>query len=227
VNPTNSLRPDNRTVIMTNEFWTLLKSQPGVGILIIDEDGLVLYCNPQAQQIYYGNDFNPVGRTIEEIEGKEFASERMPVIRQVIQTRKPVLIRHIRGGKWTEAMIWPMEPVPDRKPRIISVTRQGLETTEPGVAYRVVDSSLVDLGPLDVLTPRELEVLCLVGHGVPLKAIAAELDVAQRTVERYRSDISRKLGVNSIADIARLVQLAGLEIPHADIPRLNRWRGEE
>ncbi len=58
---------------MSNEFWTLLKSQPGVGVLIIDADGLVLFCNRQAQQIYYGDNFNPVGRTIEDIEGPEFA----------------------------------------------------------------------------------------------------------------------------------------------------------
>jgi DNA-binding CsgD family transcriptional regulator len=211
---------------MSNEFWTLLKSQPGVGILIVDIDGLVLYCNPQAQQIYYGNNFNPVGKTIEEIEGREFAAERMPIIRQVIETGKPVMLRHIRGGRWTEAMIWPMEVVPERKPRIISVTRQGVDVVEPGVEYRVIDSNLVDLGPLDTLTHRELEVLTLVGHGTPLKAIAKELNISQRTVERYRSDISRKLGITSIAEIARVVQLAGLEIPHTDMPRLNRWRGD-
>lgn len=211
---------------MTNEFWTLLKSQPGVGILIIDEDGLVLYCNKQAQKIYYGDNFNPVGKTIGDIEGPDFAAERMPVIRQVIATGQPVMLRHVRGGKWTEAMIWPMEPVPERKPRIISVTRQGCDVVEPGVEYRVVDSQLIDLGPLDVLTHRELEVFTLVGHGMPLKAIAREMGVAQRTVERYRSDISRKLGISSIAEIARMVQTAGLEIPHADMPRLNRWRGE-
>jgi DNA-binding CsgD family transcriptional regulator len=148
------------------------------------------------------------------------------VIRQVIESRQPVMLRHIRGGRWTEAMIWPMEQVPERKPRVISVTRQGLDVVEPGVEYRVIDSNLVDLGPLDSLTHRELEVLTLVGHGTPLKAIAKELGISQRTVERYRSDISRKLGVTSIAEIARLVQVAGLEIPHADMPRLNRWRGE-
>lgn len=52
---------------MSNEFWNLLKSQPGVGILIIDIDGLVLFCNKQAKQICYGENFNPFGKTIEEI----------------------------------------------------------------------------------------------------------------------------------------------------------------
>lgn len=210
---------------MSSEFWNLLKSQPGVGILIIDQDGVVLYCNAQAQEIYYGDNFNPVGKSIAEIEGEQFASERISIIRQVIESRQPVMIRHIRGGRWTEAMIWPMEPVESRKPRIISVTRQGLQPTDPD-SVPVVDSALVDLGPLDVLTTRELEVMCLVGHGMPLKAIAAELGVAQRTVERYRSDISRKLGVHSIAELAHRVQLAGLDLEHTSLERLHRWRGE-
>jgi hypothetical protein len=56
---------------MSNEFWNLLKSQPGVGNLIIDIDGLVLFCNKQAKQIDYGDNFNPVGKTIEEIEAPD------------------------------------------------------------------------------------------------------------------------------------------------------------
>jgi DNA-binding CsgD family transcriptional regulator len=181
---------------VTNEFCNLLKSQPGVGILIIDIDGLVLFCNKQAKQICYGDNFNPVGKTIEEIEGPVFAAERMPVVRQVIETRQPAVLRHLRGGCWTEAMIWPMEAVDEKKPGVISVTRQGVDVVEPGVDFRVIDSNLFDLGPLDSLPPRELEVLTLVGQRSPIKAIAEELGVAQRTVDRYRSDISRKLGLH-------------------------------
>jgi DNA-binding NarL/FixJ family response regulator len=76
------------------------------------------------------------------------------------------------------------------------VTRQGVNVVEPGVEYRVIDSNLADLSPLDALAPRELEVLTLVGQRSPIKAIAEELGVAQRTVELYRSDISRKLGLH-------------------------------
>ncbi len=209
---------------MQDEFWLILRSQPGVGVLIIDRDGLVLFCNEQARKIYYGVDFNPVGRTVEDIEGPEFAAERMPVIRQVIDNEDPVLIRHVRGGRHTEAMIWPMHSTEDRKPRVMAVTRQLLEVDQPAEPYRCVESKLVDLGPLDVLTRRELEVLALVGHGVPLKAVAKQLGVAQRTVERYRTDIARKLNINSIAEAARIVQLAGLDATDAQLPRLHRWR---
>lgn len=209
---------------MQDELWLILKSQPGVGVLIIDCDGLVLFANEQAKQIYYGNDFNPVGKTIEDIEGPEFAAERMPVIRQVVETGKPMIIRHLRGGRNTEAMIWPMQTREQHKPRIISITRQLLKADESTTnEYPCVESRLVDLGPLDVLTKRELEVLAMVGHGIPLKSVAKQLGVAQRTVERYRTDIARKLNIHSIAEAAQIVQVAGLTASDANLPRLHRW----
>ncbi|MEZ6132397.1 MAG: LuxR C-terminal-related transcriptional regulator [Planctomycetaceae bacterium] len=210
-----------------DDLWLVLKSQPGVGVLIIDCNGRVLFCNDQAKRIYYGNQFNPVGLTIEEIEGPEFAAERMPVIHSVIETGKPMLLRHVRGGRHTEALIWPMQNPENPPPRVMSITRQLFETDESETSdnpYPCVDSHLVDLGPLDVLTKREIEVLAMVGHGVPLKSVAKELGIAQRTVERYRTDIARKLNLNSIAEIARVVQIAGLKASDADLPRLHRWR---
>jgi DNA-binding NarL/FixJ family response regulator len=47
------------------------------------------------------------------------------------------------------------------------------------------------------LTERELEVLRLVAAGRTNKAIAAELVLSERTVERHVSNIFAKLGVSS------------------------------
>jgi DNA-binding NarL/FixJ family response regulator len=47
------------------------------------------------------------------------------------------------------------------------------------------------------LTPRELEVLRLVAAGRTNKAIAAELILSERTVERHVSNIFVKVGVSS------------------------------
>ena len=212
---------------MSDQFWDLLRSQPGVGVLIIDVDGLVLYANGQARTIYYGDDFNPVGLTIEDVEGAAFAAERMRVIREVVETGKPQSIRHIRGGRLTQATISRMEPVPGRKPRVISVTRQGLVDEPLPEDMPVLNSELIDLGPLDVLTPREVEVMSLIGNGAPLKAIANLMGISQRSVERYRTDIARKLQVNTLAEIARLVQRAGLEWKDTFSERLHRWRPGE
>jgi DNA-binding NarL/FixJ family response regulator len=51
------------------------------------------------------------------------------------------------------------------------------------------------------LTPRELQVLRLVAAGETNKAIAAELVLSGRTVDRHVSNIFSKLGVSSRAAV--------------------------
>jgi DNA-binding NarL/FixJ family response regulator len=56
--------------------------------------------------------------------------------------------------------------------------------------------------PIPKLTPRETEVLCLLGQGLDNAAIAQRLMVAKRTVQNYVSRIYAKLGVNSRTEAA-------------------------
>ncbi len=51
------------------------------------------------------------------------------------------------------------------------------------------------------LTNREREILDLVLAGQPSKVIAIDLGVSQRTVETHRTNIMRKLGVRSVAEL--------------------------
>jgi DNA-binding NarL/FixJ family response regulator len=64
-----------------------------------------------------------------------------------------------------------------------------------------VDSLARPVTPGDThgLTPRELQVLRLVATGETNKAIAAELVLSERTVDRHVSNIFTKLGVSSRA----------------------------
>jgi DNA-binding NarL/FixJ family response regulator len=67
-------------------------------------------------------------------------------------------------------------------------------------------------GPSEPLTPRELEVLALLGEGLPNKAIADRLGIAERTAKFHASAILAKLGAESrseaIVRAARLGLLA-------------------
>ena len=63
---------------------------------------------------------------------------------------------------------------------------------------------------LELLTPREFEVMQLVITGRLNKQIAGELGTAEKTVKVHRGRVMEKLGVTSVADLVRLVQRAGL-----------------
>lgn len=62
----------------------------------------------------------------------------------------------------------------------------------------------------DRLTPREREVLAHVLRGRLNKQIAADLGIAERSVKRHRTSLMAKLGVGSVADLARLAVEAGI-----------------
>ncbi|MCI4441433.1 response regulator [Tibeticola sp.] len=62
----------------------------------------------------------------------------------------------------------------------------------------------------DALTPRERGVLQHVVQGRLNKQIAADLGINERTVKLHRTAITTKLHVRSAAELARLVQEAGV-----------------
>jgi FixJ family two-component response regulator len=66
---------------------------------------------------------------------------------------------------------------------------------------------------LDLLTPREFEVMQLVITGMLNKQIAGELGVGEKTVKVHRGRVMQKLGVNSVAELVRLVQKAVVAPP--------------
>jgi len=60
---------------------------------------------------------------------------------------------------------------------------------------------------IERLTPREHQVLDLIVAGEPNKAIAADLDISEKTVEFHRANVMKKMGVYSLADLVRMVLL--------------------
>ena len=62
----------------------------------------------------------------------------------------------------------------------------------------------------DTLTERELEVLAHVVRGRLNKQIAGDLEIHERTVKLHRTSITRKLCVQSVAELTRLTDEAGI-----------------
>jgi len=66
---------------------------------------------------------------------------------------------------------------------------------------------------IDMLTPREHEILRHVITGMLNKQIALKLDIAEKTVKIHRGRVMEKLSVNSVAELVRLAEKAGIEPP--------------
>jgi FixJ family two-component response regulator len=62
----------------------------------------------------------------------------------------------------------------------------------------------------EALTPREQEVLSLVTAGLMNKQVASELGVAEITAKVHRSNVMRKMGARSLADLVRMADALGI-----------------
>lgn len=99
--------------------------------------------------------------------------------------------------------------------RAVRAAHAGEALLDPVVAARLVET-LATAGadePLDRLTPREREVLVLIGRGFPNKRIARELELSEKTVKTHVGHVLAKLGVGDRTQAAVVAVRAGLVDP--------------
>jgi two-component system, NarL family, response regulator LiaR len=96
--------------------------------------------------------------------------------------------------------------------RAVRAAHAGEALIDPVVAARLVETLAADgmEEPLDRLTPREREVLVLIGRGFPNKRIARELDVSEKTVKTHVGHVLAKLGVTDRTQAAVFAVRSGL-----------------
>jgi len=66
--------------------------------------------------------------------------------------------------------------------------------------------------PLDDLTEREREVLQLIGVGYKIKEIAEKLYISRKTVETHRTNLGKKLGLQTQAELIKFAVRRGIVV---------------
>jgi two-component system, NarL family, response regulator LiaR len=99
---------------------------------------------------------------------------------------------------------------PQELARAVRAAHAGEALLDPLVAARLVEALAGDPEPLDRLTPREREVLELIGRGFPNKLIARELELSEKTVKTHVGHVLAKLGVTDRTQAALVAVRAGL-----------------
>jgi NarL family two-component system response regulator LiaR len=101
---------------------------------------------------------------------------------------------------------------PQELARAVRAANDGEALLDPVVAARLVDAiaRTPDEEPAERLTPRERQVLELIGHGLPNKLIARELEVSEKTVKNHVSHVLAKLGVSDRTQAALYAARTGL-----------------
>ncbi|HEX6457546.1 MAG TPA: response regulator transcription factor [Thermoleophilaceae bacterium] len=104
---------------------------------------------------------------------------------------------------------------PKELARAVRAAHAGEALIDPLVAARLVEAIAQPPGeePRDELTPREREVLELIGRGMSNKRIALELGVSEKTVKTHVGHLLAKLGVADRTQAAMHAVRAGLLSP--------------
>jgi RNA polymerase sigma factor (sigma-70 family) len=96
----------------------------------------------------------------------------------------------------------------DDEALIVSI-RNALQHDEK---QRTLRSQRADItARMSELTPRENEVMAMVTDGKSNKEIAAALGVSAKTVEVHRARVMDKMRADSLAELVRMVMIAGGE----------------
>jgi two-component system, LuxR family, response regulator FixJ len=109
----------------------------------------------------------------------------------------PSAVRALKNG----AMEFLEKPVDDEA--LLELIRRALALD----ARRRIERSQYDVASKRIthLTPREREVLALVVEGCSSREAADRLQVSCKTVEAHRASIMKKMGVESVAQLVRIV----------------------
>ena len=114
----------------------------------------------------------------------------------------PMTVRAMKGGA-VEFL-----PKPFREQDLLDAVRIGLERDR---ARRESESAVSKLRTdFESLTAREQQVIALVTSGLMNKQIAGEIGVSEITVKVHRSNVMRKMGAKSLADLVRMADALGV-----------------
>ena len=208
----------------TESIWMALSQTPGVGVSITDAEGNLVFVNDTTQALFSeSTQIAYEGKTIADFHPPEFVVERLAMIQRVLKEGKPLAIRHIYHGRRIESTIWPIRDHSPPFNRVIVVSREAPhELDAPSLGPDIIETATtnyIDLGPLDILSKRELEVLVLLGNGLSVPRAAALLHRSPKTIERHKASIGKKLQLKGQAEMVAIVTSVGLEISDAKLKR--------
>lgn len=187
---------------------------------LLREDGLLMYRNPAAAKLFgMTRDVDdPVGRNIREWGPPGFAQERIDLMSKLVREGKDGLVRDIWQGEQLLTHLRLLPPQSGQEFRMFLTVHERAHGPKradefPGVVFH--DGQTQDLGSLALLSPRELEILALVGEGLTAAQIAAKVHRSEETVNTHKAALLRKLGCQNATQLALVAYKAGLKFGDA------------
>jgi DNA-binding CsgD family transcriptional regulator len=195
-------------------MWNALTKDPGTGIAVLNSEGTVEFANDTIARIFIEiSAEEAIGKSLESLFPADFAAERREYIRKVAESGRPILIKSIWKGRRIRSAVHPIPTSDGRLSKMLVITRaltSDDDAQDVSSDFEVIEARVSDLGELQSLTPREIEVLTLIGQGMSIKQIAGTLNRSPKTIENHRHSLGIKLDTTNRVQLARIAYEAGL-----------------
>jgi PAS domain S-box-containing protein len=152
-----------------------------------------------------------VGRNCRFLSGPATEPWLTEEIRRGVREHRPVLVEILNykrnGQPFRNAVL--VAPIYDEQDALLYFLGSQVEIDADGATpssmRRIRAAEMVK-----ALSPRQGQILKFVANGLLNKQIAAELNLAEKTVKMHRAILMNRLGLHSTADLIRLAVEAGL-----------------
>ncbi len=212
------LLADDHTLVRAG-IRALLENLPGVEIVAETGDGqeALALIREKRPEIAF------VDIAMPGLNGLEIAAR---ATREVPGTKVVILSMHGTPGHVAQALRAGVsgyvlkDAAADELPVLLRAVARDETYLSASISKHVVDGYLARAGavtggpadgePLEVLTPRQREILQLVAEGKSTKEVAQVLGVSAKTVETHRSQIMDRLSIRDLAGLVRYAVRTGL-----------------
>lgn len=186
-----------------------LAADPEICAAARDANLRLIWCNTAYANNMGSTPERLLGTVLSDTMPPDLAEERTRLIRDVLQTGQMHAHQQFWVGKRWLTRVWPLDPDHFGQPGyFILITR--LTDATPSTIGDVHFVKSADLGHLDVLSPRELEVFYYLATGMSAADVAKALFRSEKTIGRHIENIHRKMGYTNRAQLVRDAVESGL-----------------
>lgn len=189
------------------QFLAVADALPGASAIVLDRSMTILGGTERWFRTHDIQTASAVGQSLRTVLASAAGEERIDLAKRAFETG-PMVIRGIRDGVHEMIIVMPAEDAGAERLLWMEQLACALPLDEPEL--RVVHALHHTWGALKALTPKQLDILRLVGMGLENDRIADLTSLSRRTVEWHMQGLYESLGAVGRAELARLSLRAGL-----------------